>query len=247
MIILHGVALLLSTAVTNKTGVVLRCQDRGTRYETCTRGPMCPRHPRCAGTGRAGTREQRDGGTGRGCAHRHQQHPRHSRNQSRECICLNLRFCDRQNPRHFSIAAPAWPPESSSAAQAHPDARELCSHQPYRKHGKNITLMRKSPSAGSTFLMRFPTPGGKQPAGAFARLLWQAAPSLCSSRDVLYAAATARREAEEPPALSPDAAPSHIAYVFSCVFKAHPISPLMRCLVTAQFLLGRSGEPAEAG
>ena len=42
MIILHGVALLLSTAVANKTRAVLSCQDRGTTHEMHMRGPGSP-------------------------------------------------------------------------------------------------------------------------------------------------------------------------------------------------------------
>lgn len=42
MIVLHGVALLLSTAVANKTAAVLSCQDRGTTHEMHTRGPGSP-------------------------------------------------------------------------------------------------------------------------------------------------------------------------------------------------------------
>lgn len=80
----------------------------------------------------------------------------------------------------------------------------------------------------------------------FARLLRQAAPALCSSGDVLYAATTARREAEEPPAPSPDAPLSHVVYVFSRSFKTRLISLLIYCPVTVQLLLARSGEPIEA-
>lgn len=138
--------------------------------------------------------------------------------------------------------------EGPSAALAHPDARKPHSHQPNRKQDKNITLMSKSPSAGSTFLMRFPTPAGKQSAG---RGVCKAA-AAGGSRSVqlwgcVYAAATARHEAEEPPAPSPDAAPSCIVYVFSCIFKARLISLFICCPVTVQLLLGRSGEPTETG
>lgn len=42
MIILYGVALLLSTAVANKTCAALSCQVRGTTHETHMRGPGSP-------------------------------------------------------------------------------------------------------------------------------------------------------------------------------------------------------------
>lgn len=45
MIILHGVALLLSTAVANITSVALSGQDRGTTHEMHTCGPRGPDPP----------------------------------------------------------------------------------------------------------------------------------------------------------------------------------------------------------
>ena len=99
--------------------------------------------------------------------HNHQQHPQHCRHRSQEFVCTC--GCGRQTLRHFSIAAPTQPPLPERGRSFCCPSTSRCykplSHQPSRKHDKNITLVSKSPSAGSASLMRFPTPAGKQPAG----------------------------------------------------------------------------------
>lgn len=89
----------------------------------------------CTGLGRAGAREQRNGGT---VAHGHQQHPQHCQHQSWGFAWIWGR--DRQTLRHFTTAAPTQTllPERgrSLTAQACSDSHKLCFHQPNGKQQK---------------------------------------------------------------------------------------------------------------
>lgn len=86
----------------------------------------------CTGTGRAGAREQRNGGTDWGFAHghQHQQHPQDQQHHSWEFAWIW--GSDRQTLRHFTIAAPVqplFPEREGPTAQPCSDAHNLCFHQ----------------------------------------------------------------------------------------------------------------------
>lgn len=89
--------------------------------------------------------------------------------------------------------------------------------------------------------MRLPTPAGKQLDGQGVCKAAVAGDS-CSG-DVLYTAATARCEAEDP---KPPPQIQFIIYAFSCILKAGLVCLLMHCPVTVQVPLGRSEKPTEA-
>lgn len=137
---------MLSTAVANKTRAVLSSYNPGTMHEMHTRGPGSP-------DARAGTGQQRDGSPWA---------PAASPALPAPGLGMYLFRCEAaiDKLRHFGIlqlllSHCCHRGDIPSTAQAHSDGHEPCSHQPNRKHDTNITLMSKSPSAGSTFLMRF--------------------------------------------------------------------------------------------
>lgn len=118
---------------------------------------------RCTGMGRAGAREQRNGG--RHCAHGHQQHPSTSSNTAGDLLGFEAMI---GKP---SVISPLQLPSrhcsqrrEGSSLPKHVLTLTSCAFINPMGNDKNIPWMSKSPSAGSTFLTRLPTPAGKQPA-----------------------------------------------------------------------------------
>lgn len=177
-----------------------------------------------------------------------QQHPQHCQHHSWESACIWGH--DRQTLRHFITAAPTQtllPKRGRSlTAQACSDSHELSFYQPNGKWQK-IPWMSKSPSAGSTFLKRLPTPAGKQPTGwgvckatvaggSCPVQLW-GCPLQCSH---------CKMWSRRPSAPSAETVPSCILYALNCILKAGSDLSVMHCRAAVQVLLGRCEKPTEA-